>query len=174
MRVMFVLCSTVILGLCGCRAAAMHVQIDDDMREAMLRELFESVPDYCTTLFVQVGGGDPSPQLLARFADYPLPVKAASQARIGHLGNTGVWDKETGKVGALVSIEDKLTKTSVVCSNTVTIRNGEVALEREEAWCVVGGYYVSGICAGWRTFTFVRRNGALVLAEADAGPLILS
>lgn len=116
---LLVLCALLMVGL-GCKKAPItKEQREDDIREAVLRYMFEhndsAIQQDAEVYFIAVESRtDPSQDLLAKFKGNQPRVKPVSAAT--HMGYGGVKDRSTGAVGIIFTIReiDWLSNTQVL------------------------------------------------------------
>jgi hypothetical protein len=103
--------------------------------------LGEQTGVYCLKLETSVGGGDPPAELLQRFADRPVPVRAVSQCRIGgEAEGSQVYDNATGRSGLILSI----SRVDCTLFGRCSVR---------------GGHYRANLGASGNVYTLRKRGG---------------
>jgi hypothetical protein len=150
--------------LSGCATSPANSPAQVDMQEAVLRHLFQEAPDVAEVYFIEVGGNDPSPDLLRRFQGHIPPVRPGSRANVS---GRGVKARKTGRRGVLFWVGGRFEKRPVPVGNRVAYRDGRLVVETGEASWIGGGLFVNGLWAREWRLSLVRRNGKWVVALAD-------
>lgn len=106
---------------------------------------------YCLKREMTGGGGsatfDPPSSLLRRFAGQPVPVRPASQCRIGDDSEGGrVYDVATGRTGLMLTI-------------------GQIDCPLIGACTVAGGYYEANLSSSGNSYKVQMQDGRWVVAE---------
>ena len=117
---------------------------EEDIREAVFRWQFDNnvsgQQKRAKVYFLAVGekSGDPSDELLKRFADHQPPVRKRSACTAD--AGKGVLDKRTGEQGLLFRVTNIKWKSDT-----------EVEVE--------GGYYEAGLSASGNLYTLKKEQG---------------
>ena len=97
-----------VLSGCAGMTPAERSAAEPDILETVFRYQFQrggaSGQTEPAAYFLEVRGGDPSPELLKRFDGHRPPVHPASKAMVSDLA--GVADPGTGEAGVLFSVDD--------------------------------------------------------------------
>lgn len=166
---------------CGVFGSASRSAMLEDIREAVFRYQFkdEHGPDDTKVYFIAVEDGNPSPELLRRFADHKPPVKPRSACISS---GRGVTDKQTGERGVIYSIgaikinrmpdqEEGRGDRSGSGGNVVTCKDGHLVIRNfklpEPAVVVHGGLFVNGLWGRWWKYDLIRRNGQWVVDSCE-------
>lgn len=141
-------------GLGGvCYAANGRLSDDNAIREAAYRYMFQhnasSLRQNAAVYFLAIRGegnklGDPSQELMGRFAGNKPPVKKWSESQLSP--EMGVVDKASGERGLI-------------------FETGQIKwLSRTQAE-ITGGYYEGNMSASKSTFTVVKQSGKWVVVK---------
>jgi hypothetical protein len=131
-----VVLAVALLSCASAESAKERAAQEDDVCEALFRHLFRNNASgakmEASAFFLEVGEGDPSPDLLSRFAGHEPPVKAKSKCRAS--AELGVVDLETGEGDALL------------------FSVGRITWESDHRVEVEAGYYEAGLSSAGYTY----------------------
>jgi hypothetical protein len=133
-------------------ASVSTLSVDDQVREAVFRHLFahngSGSRDRAAVYFLSLGDvdkpQDPSPALMARFAQHRPRVEAISRARVGF--EEGVRHRDTGERGLVFGV------------NTIKRVSDDVVE-------VEGGYYEGNLSASGNFYRVERKAGVWVVTD---------
>jgi hypothetical protein len=148
---------------CGCAVAtepsqpaaaiAPDLSVDDQVREAVFRYQFthnaSSQKDRAPVYFLALDDErdkprDPSPALMARFAQHKPRVEPRSHADVSF--DKGVIDRDTGERGLVF----RVTSISFVSADVAVVE---------------GGYYEANLSSSGNTYRVERKDGVWVVTE---------
>jgi hypothetical protein len=129
------------------------LSVDDQVREAVFRHLFthnaSGMKDRAAVYFLSLAeigkSKDPSPALMARFAQHKPRVEAVSRARVSP--DEGVRHRETGEPGLVF----RVTAIKRVSNDVVDVE------------C---GYYEGNMSSSGNTYRVERKSGVWVVTDA--------
>lgn len=151
-RIFIVVCALLLLGGFGCKKAPLtKAQIEDNIREAVFRYMFEhnasAMQQNAEVYFLAVGSRtDPSQDLMARFKGHTPRVKTVSAAT--HLGIGGIKDRATGAKGLLFNIR-------------------EISWITDDEVIVTGGYFEGGVSSSENQYHVFFQDNEWVVTEAE-------
>lgn len=133
-------------------AASSALSVDDQVREAVFKHLFKQnasgMKERAAFYFLSLGDSDkpqdPSPALMARFAEHRPRVEPVSRARISV--EEGIRHRETGEKGIVFRV-------------TAIKRVSDDVMEVE------GGYHEGTLSASGNVFRVERKNGVWVVTD---------
>ena len=119
---------------------------EDDIREAVFRWQFEhnasEQQQNAKVYFLEIGekGGDPSNDLIKRFAGNNPAVRKRSECSVDMRRRVGVLDKKTGEKGFILQVR-------------------RIEWKSDTGVDVKGGYYEHGLSSSGNTYTLIKEKG---------------
>lgn len=146
-----IICAVLMLIFCSCSNDSNEdkISIENQIREAIFIHALNSRSSY-EVHFLSVDDADPDEELLDRFKDHDLNVKAVSESEVASSESDPcphVIDKETGLKGIIHNI-------------------GEIQWRSETEVEVSGGYLVACLGAAWGSyFLEIDNSGKWLVTE---------